>query len=211
MTIRWTKRPQNTCRTCHNTWYPRGKSLSDRCPRCGSPEVEFIYSGCLRAIFYLLASPFILIGFLLQAIVTAVIFLVSGVASVLWSLVRLVARTVTGSARAGGTAVKWSADKAVPVGGWLVDRSRPLLSKAGEWLRVAGRHAIAGIVFVARWVASAKNDLLGEGEREVNPISLIAKLLTFVLVSIVAIVLVIKLFRGVFSVWNYFATGGTTT
>lgn len=36
-----TKRMQNRCRTCKNTWYPRGKDLSDRCPRCGGSDVTY--------------------------------------------------------------------------------------------------------------------------------------------------------------------------
>ena len=34
----WTKRPQNHCKTCGYTWYPRGKSISHKCPRCGSED-----------------------------------------------------------------------------------------------------------------------------------------------------------------------------
>lgn len=35
----WTKRPQNRCKQCGYTWYPRGKSVSLRCPNCGSQDV----------------------------------------------------------------------------------------------------------------------------------------------------------------------------
>lgn len=35
---RGTKRPQNVCKQCRYTWYPRGKSLSHKCPRCGSTD-----------------------------------------------------------------------------------------------------------------------------------------------------------------------------
>jgi len=30
-----TKRPLNSCSSCHYTWYPRGHNVSCRCPRCG--------------------------------------------------------------------------------------------------------------------------------------------------------------------------------
>lgn len=35
-----TKRPLNRCRQCGYTWYPRGKSVSARCPRCGSAKTS---------------------------------------------------------------------------------------------------------------------------------------------------------------------------
>lgn len=36
-----TLRSQNACASCGNTWYPRGKELSSRCPGCGSEAVTF--------------------------------------------------------------------------------------------------------------------------------------------------------------------------
>lgn len=35
-------RPQNTCHDCNYTWYPKGKNVSLRCPRCGSPSVGLV-------------------------------------------------------------------------------------------------------------------------------------------------------------------------
>lgn len=40
-----TKRPQNKCKSCSYTWYPRGKSLSNKCPNCGSSEVSIAGTG----------------------------------------------------------------------------------------------------------------------------------------------------------------------
>lgn len=40
-----TKRSQNKCKKCGYTWYPRGKSISRKCPSCGSSEVGFAGSG----------------------------------------------------------------------------------------------------------------------------------------------------------------------
>lgn len=37
-----TKRPQNCCKSCGYTWYPRGKNLSLRCPNCGHTGVKTI-------------------------------------------------------------------------------------------------------------------------------------------------------------------------
>jgi hypothetical protein len=47
---RGTKRPQNVCKKCAYTWYPRGKRLSLKCPRCGSTETAIGCSGCATVI-----------------------------------------------------------------------------------------------------------------------------------------------------------------
>jgi len=39
-----TKRPQNKCKSCGYTWYPRGKYLSIKCPNCGSSKVSTVSS-----------------------------------------------------------------------------------------------------------------------------------------------------------------------
>lgn len=31
-----TRRPQNICKSCGHTWYPRGSNISLKCPNCGS-------------------------------------------------------------------------------------------------------------------------------------------------------------------------------
>ena len=54
-----TKRPQNKCGKCGYTWYPRGKSVSLKCPSCGSAKVGLAGPGLLGgALFvgYLLLS-----------------------------------------------------------------------------------------------------------------------------------------------------------
>lgn len=54
-----TKRPQNNCRSCGYTWYPRGKDLAIRCPKCGGVRVSkvsgFIYVAIV--LFLYLISP----------------------------------------------------------------------------------------------------------------------------------------------------------
>lgn len=35
-------RPQNCCKTCGYTWFPKGKNLSNKCPNCGSPNVQYV-------------------------------------------------------------------------------------------------------------------------------------------------------------------------
>lgn len=34
------KRPQNICKNCDHTWYPKGHNLSQKCPECGSQNVR---------------------------------------------------------------------------------------------------------------------------------------------------------------------------
>jgi hypothetical protein len=57
MSIRWTKRPQNYCGSCGYSWYPRGKSVSAACPRCGSEDVATLLGALLQALFVLLTLP----------------------------------------------------------------------------------------------------------------------------------------------------------
>lgn len=33
------KRSLNKCKDCNDTWYPRGRELSNKCPNCGSSNV----------------------------------------------------------------------------------------------------------------------------------------------------------------------------
>jgi uncharacterized OB-fold protein len=39
-----TKRPQNKCKSCGYTWYPRGKSISIKCPNCGGGKISTVGS-----------------------------------------------------------------------------------------------------------------------------------------------------------------------
>lgn len=33
-------RPQNLCKNCKYTWYPKGRNVSAKCPQCGSRDVQ---------------------------------------------------------------------------------------------------------------------------------------------------------------------------
>ena len=68
MSVRWTKRPQNICRSCRYTWYPRGKNVSAQCPRCGSQEVETQFEAFIRAIAYLFEALIRAIAYLFEAL-----------------------------------------------------------------------------------------------------------------------------------------------
>lgn len=52
-----TKRSQNRCKSCGYTWYPRGKSISLKCPSCGSEDVGFA-GGTLGVIALVVAAVF---------------------------------------------------------------------------------------------------------------------------------------------------------
>jgi hypothetical protein len=169
----WTKRPQNHCLRCGYCWFPRGHNISAQCPRCGSAEVELALAGCLRAIGYLFLLPFLLL---------AAPFILA------FLLLRLLFRATWFGAKLAGSGAAAGASAAV-------EHSRP----ARAWILEAGaviaRRAWAGLLFGLRWAASVKDDLAGDEDRDVNPVSLIAKLLTIVAVLGVAIVVLVKLFR----------------
>jgi hypothetical protein len=89
-------------------------------------------------------------------------------------------------ARATGTAA-----------GDAYETSQPVLGKLAEWVALGGRKAGSAFLMVARWALSAKDDVLSEGDHDVNPVSLIAKLLTIVLSLFLVAVLVINIARWV--------------
>jgi hypothetical protein len=44
-------RPLNQCHDCGYTWYPRGKDVSHRCPRCSSTDTGIDYTGLYVILF----------------------------------------------------------------------------------------------------------------------------------------------------------------
>lgn len=53
--VRKTIRRQNKCKSCGYTWYPRGKDISLKCPKCGSSSVGFSGLGVIGSILLLMA------------------------------------------------------------------------------------------------------------------------------------------------------------
>lgn len=70
-----TKRPQNICKNCGYSWYPRGKSISAKCPRCGSTNTTtgcLLLSGCFfmpfKWIFQLIGALFNIVVSIIAAL-----------------------------------------------------------------------------------------------------------------------------------------------
>lgn len=58
-------RPQNRCRTCFYTWYPRGKNVSSKCPNCGRATVEVVVlslRGCGSLLLVVVCAVYLLFG-----------------------------------------------------------------------------------------------------------------------------------------------------
>lgn len=51
-----TKRPQNVCKSCGYTWYPRGKSVSLKCPKCGGGKVSIAGGGLFAGILLVIGA-----------------------------------------------------------------------------------------------------------------------------------------------------------
>jgi len=50
------KGPKNYCKACRYSWYPKGHSLSKKCPNCGSTKTTGCILGlCLPCLILLLA------------------------------------------------------------------------------------------------------------------------------------------------------------
>ncbi|SIT45307.1 conserved hypothetical protein [Paraburkholderia ribeironis] len=55
MATRATKRPLNKCGSCGHTWYPKGRSLSVRCPECRSTDTKKAGAGVGAVVLFLAA------------------------------------------------------------------------------------------------------------------------------------------------------------
>jgi hypothetical protein len=185
MSIRWTKRPENHCSSCGNSWYPRGKERSDQCPRCGSTEVLLPLDGCLQAIWALISFPFVL-ALLAVRLLIAVIILPLRIVAALLRIVGLgIARVAPVLGRGIGAGAIGTTR--------LAKVSFPALKALTEGvLSRVGKSCFSSGLFVWRWIASAKEDLYGDADREVNPISLVAKLLAFTVASSLALIAIIN-------------------
>ena len=59
-----TIRPKNKCNRCYYRWYPRGKNLSQCCPRCKSKDVEIVTAGPIERIVGMMFVLFVVYAFL---------------------------------------------------------------------------------------------------------------------------------------------------
>jgi hypothetical protein len=48
------KRSLNRCKSCGDTWYPKGRDLSRKCPNCGSTDIAYAGGGCGAILFLLI-------------------------------------------------------------------------------------------------------------------------------------------------------------
>lgn len=190
MAIHWTKRPQNFCRSCGYSWYPRGKSRSAHCPQCGSTEVELALEGCLRAIGYLIALPFLPLLLAVRLVIGIVTLMFRGIGWVLRLIATIIGRSVPAVGRLIGTGAVGISHRVMPA----VHHATPVVASVVSGLAATlGKHLRSAGIFTFRWVASVKDDLQGEADREVNPVSLIAKLLVIAGASSVSIIMVINI------------------
>jgi hypothetical protein len=80
----------------------------------------------------------------------------------------------------------------------LAERSQPARSAALDWGAALGKSCLTGLAFGVKWIVSAKDDVLAlaEDDRDVNPVSLFAKLLVIVTASVFSLILIINLVFG---------------
>jgi hypothetical protein len=78
----------------------------------------------------------------------------------------------------------------------LAEASAPARSRAWGWAARAAKKCGAGVLFAFLWVLSAKDDLVAEGERDVNPFGLLVKLVIIVAVLMGAVILGIEAGRA---------------
>jgi len=81
----------------------------------------------------------------------------------------------------------------------IAEYTGPLRGVVAERATQLVKGLYSGLIFVLRWVYSVKDDLFGEGERDLNPFSLVSKLLVVVVFSAASIIMVINLMMRVVS------------
>jgi hypothetical protein len=186
MSIRFTKRPQNFCSSCGYSWYPRGKSVSAACPRCGSEGVTTLLGALLNVLFALLTLPLLPIALLVRLATALIALLVRLATALIAPTLSLGGRAATQAAPAVGHAI---ASLVTRLARAAYAAERPIASLVTRLARAA----YAAAAFSVKWVASARDDLYAEGDHEVNPTVLVAKLLVFFAASAGSLILAINL------------------
>jgi hypothetical protein len=92
-----------------------------------------------------------------------------------------------------GTASAWAARHAGSGASQALKRSSPVMDAAIALASRMAKEALSAGTFAAKWVASVKDDFSGDQAREINPASLVAKLLVIALASTLSIIVAINL------------------
>jgi hypothetical protein len=149
-------------------------------------SVVTLWGAIFGLIWALVAIPVLLAIRLFYWALMGILLVLMPVEWALRQVAKGIVRLVPASARILGAGAAKTAGAA--------RRSWPAVSGAvGEASRRLGARCYSALVFAARWVASAWNDLNGEGEREVNPVALVAKLLVFTAACTTSLILAVDL------------------
>lgn len=188
MSHRWTKRPQNACRRCGYTWYPRGKDVSRSCPGCGSRDVELAIMALFRAVGTLLVLIAHCVKWLIELAAAGVVWL----AKRLGGLFTAVLTWFSTRSRGHGTG---SLSQPAPVSrSPLSTKHQPPASPVWanrKWC--ATRRTVA--MFFA-WIASVNDDITGLNE---NPsvLGVLAKLMAILTLAGTAFAVAVVACRSV--------------
>jgi predicted RNA-binding Zn-ribbon protein involved in translation (DUF1610 family) len=169
---RFTKRPLNLCHGCGYNWYPRGRSVSHKCPRCGSTNVETASAAAYRAFVQSFTQFMQFVGRALRGIG-------SGIAAG-W-------RAIAGNAQAQQKPI--SAQPAAPP--TPVPQSRPQ-TPSPRPLQSRTQRFTTAVSNGFRWVTSVGADLTGLNPNA-RPGTIAAKLLVIVCAALTTFALLIRL------------------
>lgn len=174
----WTKRPQNYCRGCNYSWYPRGKNVSYSCPRCGSQDVETALMAFMRGLAALMAA--------LVAVIQTLFAAVGKLGR--WAfgqLIRVRAWWATRNRRAPAPGFR-PASRGIGASRLPVKTG----SAGGVWARICSS---VGRFF--GWVASINDDITGASENP-HPLGILAKLFVILVFAAVLFAAAVFSFRG---------------
>ncbi len=188
---RWNKRPQNACRRCHYTWYPRGKQISYSCPRCGSRDVELAIMAFFRLIAEMVLAVFLVLKVLIEAIVALVGWIIRLSGKMIHGVLQWFTNRIAsqGKIQPGIPSQLVSSQSSPPV---------PKLRKsfpAYGWISRCWYGLLRATATFFYWVASVNDDLMGVNTNP-HPLGILAKLLVIIALAAIAFVGVLFIFRG---------------
>jgi predicted RNA-binding Zn-ribbon protein involved in translation (DUF1610 family) len=175
---RWTKHPQNACRRCNYTWYPRGKHISHRCPRCGSQNVELAITAFFRVIAEMVLALFQFCRILILAMLAIVRWLLKSSGKAIRGVYTLVVNQVFSLSTRSKKPSSLRSSLPVP--------HRSSRSKTGSLGRLlSGLRSLTATFFA--WVASVNDDLTGVNNNP-HAFGVLAKILVIFALAAIAFV-----------------------
>jgi hypothetical protein len=165
MRFRWTKRPQNQCRKCGHTWFPRGSDISVRCPECRSTATAL----ALDIVFEDIAHAFEMLFSGLWVVISQPFRWLFHFCAFLMKVLDKIGKRLS-----------------------MPQRCEPMIDETVSGQVADLLSIVLYVIFLisyntTRWLLSIKDDFLSLGKLPVNPVLFGLKLLTIWIVAVLLI------------------------